>query len=88
MDTRRDGTGNVWVMDAEAGEDGAQNIFEIFSQEEKQDITWNPNGKAGGDDYIRGRFCEDYHIRSEGGGRKRESRKWVYPAGYWGGWSN
>ena len=43
--TRRDGTGNVWVMDSEVGEDGAQNIFEIFSQEEKQDITWNPNGK-------------------------------------------
>ena len=32
-------------MDAEVGEDGAQNIFEIFSQEEKQDITWNPDDK-------------------------------------------
>ena len=74
--TRRDGTGNVWVMDAELGDEGAQNVYEIFSQEEKQDLTWNPDGKevatimfAGGSAWI-----VIYEVKDAGGKGNHENR--------------
>jgi TolB protein len=74
--TRRDGTGNVWVMDAEPGEAGAKNVYEIFSQEEKQDLTWNPDGKevatimfAGGSAWI-----VIYEVKAQAGEGNHENR--------------